>query len=327
MKKLLLQCLVFCSGAFFLCCIIFALFGFLGTDYHPSPKTPLSSESKRHEVIKTVRLWHNNTVTTLPLEEYLYGVVAGEMPASFHEEALKAQAVAARTYTVNRSRFKNPEHPDADVCSNPAHCKAYLSPDELRGKFKNNPDAMTKIQASVDATKGEIMLYNGEPISAVFHSTSNGMTENSKDVWGGDVPYLVSVVSQGEEESPRYTQTKQFSPEEFRQKINAGNKNVSFSNNPCNWFGTPERNESGSVRTVSICGVPFSGTEIRTLLDLRSATFEISANEQTIQIVTRGYGHGVGMSQYGANYLAKNGYTYEQILKKYYTGIKLANQK
>lgn len=293
-------------------------FGFFGTEYG-AETTPGQPETKRY----TVTLLHEGKTQTLPLEEYLYGVVAGEMPASFETEALKAQAVAARTYTVNRSRYPNKDHPEANVCSQSSHCKAYLTPAELEEKFQNNPDGLQHIKQAVDATKNQIAVYNGEPISAVFHSTSSGMTENARDVWGGDLPYLVSVVSEGESASPRYTETKAFSFEEFSQKINNGERKVTFSDNPQTWFSGWEKNETGSVKSVSLCGVPFKGTELRTLLGLRSTHFEITISDH-IAITTKGNGHGVGMSQYGANDMAKKGYTYDQILKKYYTGIELS---
>ena len=310
-------------GFFLFFWIFIALFGFLGKSYFPSydneaPDTITGTN-------QTVTLLHSGKVISLKLEEYLYGVVAAEMPATFETEALKAQAVAARTYTVNRSRFQNPDHPNANVCTDSAHCKAYLTKEEQEEKFQKTPELYEKIQQAVDSTKSQIILYNNEPISAVFHSTSSGMTENSKDVWGGDYPYLVSVVSEGEEESPRFLETKAFSFEEFRQKINAGNKKVVFSDEPKNWFSHWERNESGSVKTVDICGVSLKGTEIRSLLGLRSTHFEINVTDE-ITVTTKGNGHGVGMSQYGANAMAKRGYSYIDILKKYYTGVEIANQ-
>lgn len=321
MKKYLLFPLAFLFSLFGILSAISVGFGFFGTDYITKTKSSNNAEQKSSVV---VTLLHENEVHTLNLEKYLYGVVAAEMPASFELEALKAQAVAARTYTVNRSRFPNKDHPDANVCSDSAHCKAYLSPDKLQEKFEANPENLQKIKQAVDSTRNEIAVYNGEPISAVFHSTSSGMTENSKDVWGGDLPYLVSVESQGEEASPRYTETKTFSFEEFRQKINAGAAKVAFSDDPKSWFSDWEKNDSGSIRTVSVCGVSFKGTELRSLLGLRSTHFEIAVTDK-ITITTKGNGHGVGMSQYGANDMAKKGYSYQDILKKYYTGISLSH--
>ena len=299
------------------------LFGIFGASFFnegdTEPPNPLTAF-----VPNEITLLHNGVPTTLLLEEYLYGVVAAEMPASFESEALKAQAVAARTYTVNRSKSPNKDHPDANVCSDAAHCKAYLAPEQLSQKFAENPTHLEKIRQAVDSTENQVLVYNQEPIAAVFHSTSSGMTENAEDVWGNAVPYLVSVPSEGEEASPRYQETKVFSPEEFQQKINAGTKKIMFSKNPENWFSDWVQNESGSVKSVSLCGVEFSGVELRSLLGLRSANFTVEVSD-VITVNTKGYGHGVGMSQYGANHMAKQGYTYDQILKKYYTGVEIAN--
>ena len=298
----------------------------LGSMGNPFPTENVSpnQNSLTAEIPKEITLLLNGVPVTLPLEEYLYGVVAGEMPASFETEALKAQAVAARTYTVNRAKFPNKDHPNANVCSDSAHCKAYLTPQELSEKFEANPSQLQKIRQAVDSTKNQVLLYGGEPISAVFHSTSSGMTENAEDVWGNAVPYLVSVPSEGEDASPRYQETKVFSFSKFQEKINAGDKKVTFTNDQKSWFTDWVRNESGSVKNVSLCGVSFSGTELRSLLELRSTNFTVEITD-CVSISTKGNGHGVGMSQYGANHLAKMGYTYDEILKKYYTGVEIAN--
>lgn len=319
MKKMLLIPFLLFGILFGMMSAVSVGFGFFGTDYSGQEQ---NKKSGNYAAAPDITLLHEGKVSSLPLEEYLYGVVAAEMPASFEPEALKAQAVAARTYTVNRSRSPNKDHPHANVCSDSAHCKAYLSPGQLKEKFRDSPHLLDKIKQAVDSTQSLICVYGGEPITAVFHSTSSGMTENSRDVWGGDLPYLVSVVSEGEEASPRFQETKTFSPEEFCKKINAGEVKVPFSDNPKNWFSHWEKNESGSIRSVQICGVTLKGTQIRSLLGLRSTHFEVTVSDQ-ITITTKGNGHGVGMSQYGANDMAKKGYTFEQILKKYYTGINL----
>ncbi len=324
MKKEHLFPFLIASSVFLVLWIIPFLFGSFGSSLQKEASTP-GQNNESIEIPTHITLLHNNVPTVLPLEEYLYGVVAGEMPASFETEALKAQAVAARTYTVNRAKSPNKDHPDADVCSDSTHCKAYLTPGELSQKFQDTPHHLEKIRQAVDDTKSQVLLYGGEPISAVFHSTSSGMTENAEDVWGNAVPYLVSVVSEGEEDSPRYQETKVFSLSEFQEKINAGDKKVLFTPDQKNWFANWARNESGSVKSVSLCGNTFSGVELRELLELRSANFTVEITD-CITVTTKGNGHGVGMSQYGANHLAKRGYTYEQILKKYYTGVEIANR-
>lgn len=319
MKRKILSFPMFFTVFYFFLTLITCACGFWGENY-------TSSKNKDNEAVKTdeenfVNILIGNDVKKISFKEYLYGVVSAEMPASFEEEALKAQAVAARTETVKKKSFENKEHKNADVCDNPSHCQAYYSENDLKEKYGEKwlGEDYLKIKKSVDETSGIIATYNDEPITAVFHSTSSGITENSKDVWGGDMPYLVSVKSEGEEASPRFIEEREFSFSDFKNLISKS-KNITFSDNPKNWITNIKRNESGSVNTLNICGTEFKGTEIRNILSLRSTNFEISITDKII-FKTKGNGHGVGMSQYGANYMAKKGYGYEDILKKYYTGI------
>ncbi len=328
MKRKILSLPVFFTLFYFFLTLITCACGFWGENYSLEEKENSSNipkESKESDAESFVNVLIGNDVKKLSMQEYLYGVVAAEMPASFEDEALKAQAVAARTETVKKKNHESDDHKNADLCDNPSHCQAYYSENDLKEKYGEKwiQKDYLKIKSSVDVTSGIIATYNGEPITAVFHSTSSGMTENSKDVWGGDMPYLISVKSEGEEESPRFTEEKPFSFSEFKNLI-LKLKDVPFSNNPESWITNIQKNESGSVKTLNICGVEFKGTEIRTALSLRSTNFEISINDKII-FKTKGNGHGVGLSQYGANYMAKKGYTYEDILKKYYTGISVGN--
>lgn len=265
----------------------------------------------------------DGTIKQVGIEEYLIGVVSAEMPPSFESEALKAQAVAARTYIINRQRNKASDHPDADVCTDPSHCKAYITEQEALNKWHEswNNEYKTKIKDAVNSTCGMIITYENEPITAVFHSTSSGKTENSGEVWQSQAPYLKSVKSEGEELSPRYKSTVEISRSEFINKIKNINKLASF----------PEENisitdytytEGGSVKSLYIGGVEFKGTEIRSLFGLRSANFRIILKDNVIFDVT-GNGHGVGMSQYGANFAAASGYTYKDIISKYYSGTQI----
>ena len=311
-------------SAFILSFVVFSVIsGFFGKNYlekahiePPKKEDPLPVEIPDS---KTITLLHNGVVSEIGMTKYLIGVVAAEMPGNFEPEALKAQAVAARTYTLRKEKYGNDKHPDAVVCSDFNHCKAYISEEDMKNKGEDwMRDFYNKIVSSVTETDGEIITYENEPISAVFFSTSSGMTENAKDVWGGDVPYLVSVRSDGDEESPRYTDEVSFEFFEFQNKIN-GSAQVTFSQNPDEWITNVIRNESGSVNSVDICGITFKGTDIRTLLGIRSTNFEFEVTDKII-VKTRGFGHGVGMSQWGANYMAKMGYDHKDILKKYYTG-------
>ncbi len=326
MNKKILAVIIAWTGIYAVLAVIFASFGFLGKNYTKADAgAPTQIKTENNTSLgKEISLKRGDKIEKMPLETYICGVTAAEMPASFETEALKAQAVAARTYTYSKMNKNIPEHGGADVCDNINHCKAYLSEEELKSKHGEQwmNEYYPKIKNAVSETAGIIATYDGEPITAVFHSTSSGMTENSKDVWNGDVPYLVSVKSEGEEESPRYTDTAVFSLSDFKNKILSIGNNAVFSDNPQEWVGEITHNESGSVNTIVIGGVPFKGTQIRTALGLRSTNFEIAVAD-SVKITTKGNGHGVGMSQYGANHMAKLGYTYEQILKKYYTGIKI----
>lgn len=266
-------------------------------------------------------------VCEMNLSQYLKEVVAAEMPASFEPEALKAQAVAARSYLEARrasyAKSGTPkEHKGADICTDSAHCKAWISEEKRRGLWGADADKnWQKISDAVEATAGEVITYNGEIISAVFHSTSSGKTENSADVWGGSRPYLVSVDSPGDKESPKYKSEKEISIEEFKKTAQENIKGVDFSQE---LIGDIARSEAGGILTVSIGGVSVKGTEFRRIFGLRSANAEITIKDGMVYFDVTGYGHGVGMSQYGANYLAAEGKKYDEILKTYYTGTELS---
>ncbi len=264
-------------------------------------------------------------IETLALSDYLEGVVAAEMPALFPEEALKAQAVAARTYTMKKliSQPAN-EHNGAYLCDNPAHCKAYKPIASFAASWENETEQYTKkIKRAVSETDGQILLYNGEPISAVFHSTSSGTTENAKDVWGGDAPYLVSVKSEGEEESPYYLAEKEVSPEEFKKIFIEKHPEADFDENPENWVTNISRSGAGGISKLSVGKIEVKGSEMRSIFGLNSTNFTLIYEDGKMKFKTKGYGHGVGMSQYGARAMAISGKDYEEILKSYYTGVEL----
>lgn len=261
----------------------------------------------------------NNVIMTVKTEEYIAGVVAAEMPADFHTEALKAQAVAARTYLVEKGSCSN--HPEANICTDSTHCQAYKSVDELKKQWGEDfAKNYTKISSAVVATSGEIILYDGEPISAVFHSTSSGRTEDSEDVWGSSRPYLKSVDSSVDENSPKYASSKTVSLDRFKEIIKEARSSADFNKSLISDVVTTD---GGSVNTVKIGGETFKGTEIRKLFDLDSANFVIDVADSDVIFDVRGYGHGVGMSQYGANFMAIDGSDYIEILKKYYTDVRI----
>lgn len=273
----------------------------------------------------TVYIKSEDRVAEMDFEEYLYGVVGAEMPAAFPLEALKAQAVAARTFALNRTENgteKETRHKGADICTDPSHCKAWISMDERLAKWdeQNRETYRRKITAAVDETKGIIMTYGGKPITAVFYAISSGKTENSKDVWGGDVPYLKSVSSPYDKDAPGYASTAEFSLDEFKKRISAEFQSAEFSENPSEWYKNEKRSEGGAVISCEIGGVEIKGTKIRTIFNLRSHNYTLSLTDKAVFSV-KGYGHGVGLSQWGAKFYAEKGKNYRDILKLYYSGI------
>lgn len=241
------------------------------------------------------------------LEDYVIGVVAGEMPYNFPHEALKAQAVAARTYAVRQIRA-NPNIKYKDIA------QACISVDIMKKRWgKNFETNYNKIKDDVYATAGEILEYNNEPILATFCSTTNGYTEECQNVWTQDLPYLKSVKSDGDELSPYYNDRVSVTKDSFSKIFGGSNPIIS------------EKTKAGYVKTVKVGEKTYTGNEIRKTFGLKSTSFTISTDKNTIVFITKGYGHGVGMSQYGACYMANNGADYKTILKHYYTGTNIKN--
>ncbi len=278
---------------------------------------------KKGEPFKTVKVYvkEDDKVVEMDTSQYLKEVVGAEMPASFGEEALKAQAVAARTYLCSKKKNGGdaPEHKGAPVCTDYAHCKAWLSEADRKEKWEEDKreEYWKKISRAVEETAGEIVTYEGEPISALFHSTSSGRTENAGDVWSKDVPYLVSVESRGDELSPKFYSELICTEYEFKTKISEKIENTDWNSM---LFENIIRSEAGGIKKITLGGVEVKGTVFREIFGLRSTNAEIEQNGEQIIIKVKGNGHGVGMSQYGAEFMASNGSTYEEILKYYYTG-------
>jgi stage II sporulation protein D len=256
---------------------------------------------------------NNEQLVQMELEEYLLGVLLAEMPSTFEPEALKAQAVAARTFTLwNCTRQGN--HTQPSVCTESTCCQGYISP--LRYIQQGGTSAqLEKIRAAVTATEGQVVCYEGELILATYFSCSGGITESAVAVWGKDYPYLQSVESPGEEHAAWYSDLKEFSVAEFERALD-----ISLTGVPGTWFGVITYTPGGGVKTADICGTSFQGTELRTRLNLRSTAFTLSASERGVTVYTRGYGHRVGLSQYGADAMALTGSDYQTILRHYYPG-------
>ena len=263
-------------------------------------------------------------VVHMKTEDYIRGVLMAEMPAEFEFEALKAQAVAARTYMVQKASVAGAidEHKGADVCTDSSHCQAYVSDDDAKTRWgKNASRYFKKCKNAVEETDGIIAVFGNEPIKAVFHAVSGGRTENAADVWGSDVEYLRSVDSPGEENAPKYVSEVRVGVDEFRAKL-ANSHGVDFGDK---LMGTVVRSEGGNVKTIELGNKTIKGTEVRAVFGLNSSGFDVRLEGDEVVFDVRGYGHGVGMSQYGANYLAGQGYGYKEILKKYYNGIGFAS--
>ena len=272
----------------------------------------------------TLRLWNGSAVETMTAAEYLPGVVRGEMPAAFETEALKAQAVAERTYLYYRmASAPKDSHPDADVCTDPACCTAWLSETDARAKWGDKFDQCeVKIQQAVTDTDGQVVLYEGAPIMAVFHSSSAGATAASGDVWAAELPYLVSVKSPESPDSvPNYYSVNTFTAESFRTAFLAAHPEAKLSGDTGGWIRDVLLTDTGRVASATVGGVSITGKELRSLYGLRSTAFTVEASGDSVIFRVTGYGHGVGMSQYGANELAKEGKTWQEILQWYYTGV------
>ena len=284
---------------------------------------PVPAEEVRADSGVTVRLLDGEEAFDIALDEYLVGVVAAEMPADFEPEALRAQAVVARTYTLYKMTVSPSEsHPVAHVCTDPRCCKAYLGDDALRERWGGGyGEYLARITDAVRSTDGICITYEGEPILAAFHSSSPGRTASSREVWGGELPYLVSVESpEGADTVPDYVSTVTVSREDFMETVRSAVPEADFS---VGLVGEVTWSESGRVLAAEVGGVELTGRTLRSLFGLRSTAAEIRVTEEDVIFTTVGYGHGVGMSQYGAQVMAQEGSTYEEILAHYYPGTGL----
>lgn len=276
-------------------------------------------------VIKVYDSSAKKTVS-IPLEEYIVGVTAAEMPASFEPEALKAQAVAARTFTVKRIAAlggKPCGKDGCDICTDSSCCQAWDSKSAMKKNWGNNYDKyIGKIKAAVYETKGLIATYGGEPIEAMYHSTSGGFTEDSENVYSAALPYLRSVESPGEEDAPYYRGEETYTRKDFAKRLNSAFPKADLSADGLkDQVRILSRFESGRVAELKLGEVTVTGREFRGALELRSANFEIEIGNKNVKVTTTGFGHGVGLSQLGANAMAKNGSLFDEILCHYYTDI------
>ena len=294
----------------------------------PAAASALSAAPSADEPeARTVQLKTEDGVETVDEDTYLTAVVLSEMPASFEPEALAAQAIAARTFLA-RQRLAG-KHMDCDVCADSACCQAWNSEAALEAKYGVElPQYWDKASAAVAETAGEILTYDGAPIEAVYFSCSGGSTEAAVAVWGTDVPYLQAVESPGEQDALRYESEAAFPEDELRAILNKAAPAAKLDGPSEGWFGEPILTEGGGVASVTIGGEDFTGTQLRSLLGLNSTRFTVTCGDGEVVFHVRGFGHRVGMSQYGANAMAKLGFDYRAILQYYYrgAGIEKASQ-
>ena len=295
----------------------------------PSSNVIVTGSSKGR--ITTVRVLDSasGTVSTLDLDEYLAQVIISEMPSYAGDEALKAQAVASRTFVVNRI-VNSSTHDNADVCTNPGHCQAFLEKNAFIAKYGNSGQHYyDRAYSAAKQTSGQIITYNGSPITAAYHASSGGSTMASADVWGGSLPYLVSV-SSPEKDDPEMlaliSAHKTYSKEEFiRRLVSAGYSSAGeyYDSDFSEFLGAAVQTASGKVDYMTVAGEYISGQKFKSIFSLRSTCFTVNYDADNITFVCLGYGHGVGMSQLGACTMAKQGSSYTDILTHYYTGVEI----
>ncbi len=265
-----------------------------------------------------------NKVSEIDLFEYVVGAVAAEMPATYHSQALRAQAVACYTYALKVQENNSDESLNgADISDSSDKHQGYIDKAARKEKWGDKYETYEKkIEEAVAEVLGKKLTFDGELITAAFHAISAGRTFSSLEVWGQEVDYLESVTSAGDKLSPDYSYTVAFTQEQFKkaaEKLDG----VKLGDNPKDWVGDIKKTQSGYVESVKIGGKTFTGVQVRKAFELRSAAFEIKYEDENFRITADGYGHGVGMSQYGADYMARQGSTWEEILLHYYKGAKI----
>lgn len=275
--------------------------------------TPSETAAQSAQQQQMIRVKKEDAVVEMELDAYVLSVLLGEVPAEFELEALKAQAVATRTYTLRKVLRQN-KHDGADICTNASCCQAFVEPSQYLG----NEEDLNKMESAVEKTAGQVLTYQGNLIEATYFSCSGGVTEDAAAVWGTSVPYLVSVRSPGEENAKYYESETMYSCEEFLSKLGLNSDRLLSENDLLITYTA-----GGGVDSMELWGTSFDGTQLRTLLGLPSTAFDLSVTEDCVWITTRGYGHRVGMSQYGADAMALTGKTYDEILSHYYPGTSL----
>lgn len=279
----------------------------------PSKDSPLKIDTEAEKF----RLLLGDEIIELTREEYITGVVAAEMPALYHEEALKAQAVASYTFAITR-KAENKDK-DYDITADHTVDQSFVTTEQLKERWgENYEEYANKIKKAVQETDKLIITHGGKPITAVYHAISSGKTENCKNVWGSERAYLVPVTSEGDKLASNYITEISFTSEEIKEKLK-----TEFSGEEKSYFSKIKKTDSGTVKEVTVCSAKFTGFELQKALDLRSACFDIEYSDSVFKFIVYGAGHGVGMSQNGANFMAKQGSDFKEILTHYYKGCKI----
>lgn len=330
MKRLLMYII-----GIILICFLVPIIGVTGFGTKQTQAKP--EENKPDEIIpstydykqyKTVKLLHakTNTIEELELDTYLYGVVSSEMPATFEMEALKAQAVVARTYTIYKIVHNNKKHGEADICDDSSCCQAWITKEGRLERWEEDVRQANwnKIVEAVNSTQGKIITYEKQPINAFFHSNSGGTTEVPINVWGGSgFPYLQVVQTAGEDTYAQYSSEVILTKEEILKKMQEKHSEVQINWEEAEAIKILEYTQSGRVKTIKIGNLNIAGVEARTIFGLKSTNFEVTVEGETIKFNVKGYGHGVGMSQTGADSMAKTGSNYEEIIQHFYVGVEI----
>ncbi len=284
------------------------------------PQADIAYEKQNNNIgFEKIKVLKDGAVAEYSAKDYIFGVVAAEMPALYHEEALKAQAVAAYTFACYRKTNNTNTKYDITADGDTAQC--FITREEAASRWGEKADEYTqKIDSCIAAVQGEVLTFEGAPIFAAYHAISSGKTNSCADVWGSDLPYLKSASSSGDMLADGYLSEAIFTADELAEKLK-GIKTA--SGEPQNYFTDMKTTDSGYVKSITYCGKEISGAQVCKLTGLRSSNFEVTFADGNFKFTVKGYGHGVGMSQTGADYMAKQGSAYQEILLHYYSGATL----
>ncbi|MEG1448677.1 MAG: stage II sporulation protein D [Oscillospiraceae bacterium] len=323
--------------------MLFILMIIIPMDFDKIPKTKISDWEKSEttekqdkpktntikiDINETLRIKNNDTeeIEEVSQRDYVIGAVCAEMPPSFHKEALKAQAVASHTYALyNKSLSKNK---DFNFTANPQQFKGYAKYDDIKERYGNNfEEYYGKVKDAVDEVFEDILVYDDRVILSCYHAMSNGTTETAENVWNESLPYLKPVESEGDLLNPRYEEDIVYTEKEAENLLKSHFPDIKLINDKSKWFNILENSDSGYVKKIKVGDTETTGPEVRKIFDLRSACFDITFENEQFTFTTKGYGHGVGLSQVGSDFLARQGKSYDEILLHYFTDAEIKKAK